>query len=105
MNIDKLTKLIQMNFFTKLIKSNSGYSSKSFFLIVVTLIGCALLAVPIYCMMVEIYYNHTIQTDLNGMAAYIAAVAAVFGSVGITKAWSEKYESQNKNHNENSQDS
>lgn len=97
MNINRLTKLIQMNFFTKLIKNNSGYSSKSFFLIVVTLIGCALLAVPIYCMIAEIYYNHTIQTDLNGMAAYIAAVAAVFGSVGITKAWSEKYENKNQN--------
>lgn len=37
-------------------------------------------------------YNHTIQTDLNGLAAYIGAVAGVFASAGITKAWSEKYE-------------
>ena len=35
---------------------------------------------------------HTIATDLNGMAAYIAAVAGIFASAGITKAWSEKYE-------------
>lgn len=35
---------------------------------------------------------HTIQTDLNGLAAYIGAVAGVFASAGITKAWSEKYE-------------
>ena len=102
MKIECLTKFIQMNFFTKLIKNNSGYSSKSFFLVIVTAIGCLLLLVPVICMIMEIYYNHTIQTDLNGMAAYIAAVAAVFGSVGITKAWSEKYENKNNiNNNKN----
>lgn len=97
MTFDKITKLIQMNFFIKLIKSNSGYSSKSFFLVIVTAIGCLLLVVPVICMCIEVYYNHTIQTDLNGMAAYIAAVAAVFTSVGITKAWSEKYEHRDEN--------
>lgn len=101
MNIGYLNKVIQMNFFTKLIKSNSGYSSKSFFLVIVTTIGCLLLLVPVICMLIEIYYNHTIQTDLNGMAAYIAAVAAIFTSVGITKAWSEKYEHRNTDNNEN----
>ena len=28
------------------------------------------------------------------MAQYITAVAAIFTSVGITKAWSEKYENK-----------
>lgn len=96
MNFSKMTvyikKAIKGNFFSKLIQRNSGYSSKSFFLVVVTFIGTLLLAVPIFSLTIEAWYNHTITTDLTAMAAYITAVAAVFTSVGLTKVWSEKYE-------------
>lgn len=77
---------------SKLIKNNTGISSKNFFLVSVTLIGLVLLIVPIIILLIESIYNHTIQTDLNGLAAYIGSVAGVFASAGITKAWSEKYE-------------
>lgn len=87
-----INKAIKGNFFSKLVQQNSGYSSKSFFLIVVTIVGTLLLAVPIFALVIEAWYNHTISTDLNGVAAYIGAVAAVFTSVGITKVWGEKYE-------------
>ena len=96
MNFSKMTvyikKMIKGNFFSKLVQQNSGYSSKSFFLVVVTFIGTLLLAVPIFSLTIEAWYNHTITTDLTAMAAYITAVAAVFTSVGLTKVWSEKYE-------------
>lgn len=96
MDFSKMTvyikKAIKGNFFSKLIQQNSGYSSKSFFLVVVTFIGTLLLAVPIFSLTIEVWYNHTITTDLTAMAAYITAVAAVFTSVGLTKVWSEKYE-------------
>ena len=96
MNFSKMTvylnKITKGNFFSKLIQQNSGYSSKSFFLVVVTFIGTLLLAVPIFSLTIEAWYNHTITTDLTAMAAYITAVAAVFTSVGLTKVWSEKYE-------------
>lgn len=91
MNIH-IKRIAKGNFFSKLIQQNSGYSSKSFFLIVVTFIGTLLLAVPIFSLTIEAWYNHTITTDLTAMAAYITAVAAVFTSVGLTKVWSEKYE-------------
>ena len=84
--------MIKGNFFSKLVQQNSGYSSKSFFLVVVTFIGTLLLAVPIFSLTIEAWYNHPITTDLTAMAAYITAVAAVFTSVGLTKVWSEKYE-------------
>lgn len=87
-----IKKIVKGNFFSKLIQQNSGYSSKSFFLVVVTFIGTLLLAVPIFSLTIEAWYNHTITTDLTAMAAYITAVAAVFTSVGLTKVWSEKYE-------------
>lgn len=78
--------------FKKLIQNNTGVSSKNFFLIIVTVIGCILLLIPAIILIIEVIYNHTIATNLDGMAAYIAAVAGIFASAGITKAWSEKYE-------------
>lgn len=101
--ISKLTKILQMNYFKQLVEKDNGISSKSFFLVVVTVVGCILLLVPAIVLIVEVCCNHTIQTDLNGLAAYIGAVAGVFASAGITKAWSEKYEC-NKCKEQNSRD-
>ena len=81
-----------MNYLLKLIQNNTGVSSKNFFLVSVTIVGILLLIVPIIILLVEVFNEHTIHTDLSGMAQYITAVAAIFTSVGITKAWSEKYE-------------
>jgi hypothetical protein len=88
-----------MKFFKNLITNNTGVSSKSFFLVVVTIIGFILLLIPAVILIVEIIANKTIKTDLNGLAAYIGAVAAVFTSAGITKAWGDK---SPKNNNEES---
>lgn len=81
-----------MSYIGKLISNNTGVSSKNFFLVAATIIGLVLLFIPAVLLIVEMCYNHTIQTDLNGLAAYIASVAGIFASAGITKAWSEKYE-------------
>lgn len=81
-----------MKFLKDLIRNNSGISSKNFFLVSVTIIGLILLIIPAIVLLIEVICNHTIATDLNGMATYIAAVAGIFTSAGITKAWSEKYE-------------
>ena len=83
-----------MNYLLKLIQNNTGVSSKNFFLVSVTIVGILLLTVPIIVLLVEVFNEHTIHTDLSGMAQYITAVAAIFTSVGITKAWSEKYENK-----------
>ena len=92
-----------VSWFARLIRNNSGISSKNFFLVVVTLIGCILLLVPAVILMIESSSNKTITTDLNGLAAYIGAVASLFATAGLTKAWSEKYEC--KKNNEESSDS
>lgn len=62
-------------------------SVTSIFLLVTTIIGLVLLLVPAIVLLVEVFYNHTITTDLSGMAAYIGSVAGLFASAGITKAW------------------
>lgn len=81
-----------MNYIKKLIANNTGVSSKNFFLVVVTIIGCLLLLVPVFALTIEAFFMHTIATDLSAMAAYIASVASLFATAGITKAWSEKFE-------------
>lgn len=81
-----------MNYISKLISNNTGVSSKNFFLVAVTIVGLILLFVPVIILVVEVCYNHTIQTNLDGLSKYIGAVSCVFASAGITKAWSEKYE-------------
>ena len=86
-----------MNYIMKLIQNNTGVSSKNFFLVTVTIIGCLLLLVPAFALAIEAVYMHTIATDLAAMAAYIGSVASLFATAGITKAWSEKYECRNRN--------
>ena len=88
-----------MKFFKKLITNNTGVSSKSFFLVIVTIIGFILLIVPAIILIIEVCVNKTIQTDLNGLAAYIGAVGVIFTSAGITKAWGDR---PPKNNNEES---
>lgn len=81
-------------FFRKLIQSHSGVSSKNFFLVCTTIIGMILLFVPAMVLVIEVLYQHTIQTDLVGLAAYIGSVSSLFAAAGITKVWSAKYENK-----------
>ena len=83
----------------RLIRNNSGLSSKNFFLVTVTIIGSILLLVPAFTLIIEIIFTHTIATDITGFAAYIAAVGSLFASVGLTKAYSEKFEMRNSETN------
>lgn len=96
MKISKNTIYIMLKYFKSLVQNNSGVSSKNFFLVMVTIVGVMLLLVPVIVLLVEVFYNHTIATDLGGMASYIGAVAGVFASAGITKAWSERGEQHDK---------
>jgi hypothetical protein len=68
-------------------KNDTSVSSSSFYLVSVTLVGLLLLLVPMIVLVIEAIYNHTIQTDLNGMAAYIGSVAGLFATGGIVKGW------------------
>lgn len=87
------------NYLNKLIKIDNNYSITGFFLLVSIFVGMLLLAVPVYVLINEAYHNHTITTDLNGMASYITAVTAIFASGGFTYAlttWSNnKYGNAN----------
>lgn len=89
-----MSKQAKQNLFMKLVSSDTNVSSKSFFLVVTTIVGVLLLAVPIIGILTDVYFNHTITVDMSGIATYIGAVAGVFASAGITKAWSEYSENK-----------
>lgn len=75
-----MSRLFDMN--------DTTVSASTVFMIITSCIACLLLLVPIICLIVEVMYNHTISTDLSGMAAYIGASATVATSGGLVKGWS-----------------
>lgn len=85
-----------LSYLGALVRNNSGVSSKSFFLVSITIIGCFLLIVVGFVLLWEVIHNGTIQTDLNGLATFVAAIVGVFTSAGVTKAWSERSERDNE---------
>ena len=80
---------VKDSFFMKLIKSNTGVSSKNFFLVCTTLVGMVLLGVLIAGMIVDVVFNHTITISMSEAAAFIGAIASLFAAAGLTKAGSE----------------
>lgn len=62
-------------------------SASTVFLLITSIVAIILLLVPAVVLITEVCYNHTIATDMSGMAEYIAAVAGIFASGGILKGW------------------
>lgn len=87
--------------YNNIVRNNTGYSSKNYFLVWVTNIGLFLLLVAGIVLLVDVFYDGTVTTDLSGMAQFVGAVAGVFASAGVTKAWSEKFEHHDKLESEN----
>lgn len=85
----EMEKTKKTSLFRNLIRSNSGVSSKNFFLVTTTIIGSFLLLVLISGFIVDMIFSHTITIDMNGAAIFIGAIGSLFASAGITKAWSD----------------
>ena len=84
-------------FLKDLLTSNSGLSSKAFFLVSVTLAGCVILLAVAFVLVFEVVKSGTIRTDLGGLAAFIGAVAGLFATAGATKAFGERNENNINN--------
>ena len=76
------------SWFARLFDMNdTSVSASTVFLIITSAIALILLLVPAIALLIEVCFNHTIATDLSGMAQYIAAVCGIFASGGILKGW------------------
>lgn len=99
--VDEVMSKVKRSWCSRLFDmDDNSVSSTTLFMFVLTVIGCILLLVPAITLLIEIFYNHTITTDLSGMAAYIGSVTALFTAAGLTKSWSNwanmKYKDKNK---------
>lgn len=81
-----------VDYFQKLIQVNSGHSSKAFFLVSVTLIGCLMLLSVVFILIWEVITYGTIKTDLMGISAYVGSISTLFVSAGLTKTIGERGE-------------
>lgn len=99
---DPTKTLASDSYVNKLIKSDNNVSVGNFFLVACTIIGLLLLTVPLFALVIEAWFNHTITTDLTGMASYIVAVCSIFTVGGLTHGWTSwaenKFKSINKDH-------
>jgi hypothetical protein len=87
-NIEEM-KTEKYGLFRNLIKSNSGVSSKNFFLVSVTIIGVFMLSIIAAGLIVDIAFHHTITISMSDASYFIGAIGTLFASAGITKAWSD----------------
>ena len=55
----------------------------------VTPVGCFLLLIVGFFLIWEIVANGTITTDPTGLATFVGAVASLFVTAGVTKAWGD----------------
>lgn len=83
-------------YMASLIRNDTGDSSKSFFLVCVTVTGCALLLTVGGVLLCDVLRDGKVDTDLPGLAALVGAVTAVFASAGVTKAMSERSHNNGK---------
>lgn len=84
----KIKEHTKTSLWSGLIRSGSGISSTNFFLICTTIIGTGLLIVVPFSIIWEELHNNSVISDLSGWAAYIGAIAGLFGAAGATKSWS-----------------
>ena len=74
-----LARLFDMN--------DTSVSASTVFLLVCSITAIILLLIPAIVLLIEVIYNHTISTDLNGLAAYITACLGFFVTGGLLKGW------------------
>ena len=80
-------------YFRKLIQVDSGESSKAFFLVSVTVVGCLMLLAVVFVLVWEVVSSGTVKTNLEGLASLVWSIAGVLGlaiSGKVAGDWKEK---------------
>ena len=99
-----MKKIKKKSFFVKLIENNTGVSSKNFFLVAVTIVGCLTILIFDAAILIEVIMTSTISTDLMGMAACFTAIASGFIGAGFAKVRGDKNEYLNHQQQQNNED-
>ena len=85
-----------MGYWKDLLRSNTGVSSKTFVMVLAAIAGVFTLGVVVFILIVDLFTDKQIKTDLFGIAAVITAIATLIGASIYGKVSSEKYEPKAK---------
>lgn len=86
---------------TDLISNNTGYSIKNYFIYSITNIVIYLLLIVGFVLVWDVVIDGKIDTDLNQLAGFVGATAAVLTAAGIPKAIAEIMERKKSNEKDN----
>ena len=98
----KLSNIV--TYLGKAVKSNTGVSSLSLIVVSIGIMAIVTLIVICLCMLIEMLFNHTISSSLDGYASIITSIATLVGAVGIPKAINNYGENKFKSKRENAED-
>jgi hypothetical protein len=103
----EIKKMVKKRWVEKLLDSDDKrVSASTVFLLLTSLTAILLLLVPAIVLLIEVKYNHTIMTDISGLASYVGAVSTIFISGGLLKGWTtyNNYKFKPHNHEDDYED-
>ena len=88
-------------FLLKVIKSNNGYSSKTLTMLWAMAIGTIMFLIILLILLIDLFTDYSIKTDLYGIATVIGAISAFIVSTIAGKVYGDKsYINNTKNDSE-----
>ena len=86
-----------MDFLKQLIKNNTGVSIKGFLALSGMFIAFLMVLAIIIVIMVDLFSNYKVETDLYGIAALVGSIAGFVLAAVWGKVKSESYENRESN--------
>lgn len=80
----------KQSYMGKLVIRGSGYSSKAFALVIMTLLSVILVGIIASGLIVDLIYNHTFTINLSDAALFIGAISTMIASIAVPKSWADK---------------
>lgn len=76
----------------KLVRNNTGISSKNFFLVVTVMVSVFMLLTLSFVLIIDVAKDGEVTMDMTGMAEVIAAIVGLLTSAGVCKVMGERNE-------------
>ena len=74
----------------KILKSNTGYSSKTLTMLWAMAIGTIMFLIILFILLIDLFTDYSIKTDLYGIATVIGAISAFIVSTIAGKVYGDK---------------
>lgn len=84
-----------LKYLKSLIRANSLDSSKSFTMVVSNFVGAAVGLTVCLCLLVDVWRNGYIKTDLDSLGLFLLCVGGYMAGGGLNKALAERKRKEN----------